>query len=92
MKTFARASLNAMVQSSKSKGELQFPAGGDGRHRGSWHIAVFLSWRVNKLGVPARWMSSEGEDRDALIGTAVYGDDVLKPPVKPDHLTAFLDG
>ena len=67
------------------------PAGGNGRKRGLGDVAAFLSWVVDKQGVPARWLPLEGDDRDALIGTADNGDDALTPPVKPDQLAALLD-
>jgi integrase len=50
-----------------------------------------LDYAIEKCGAPGRWKPLEGEDRDALIGTADDGDDKLTPPIKPEQLEALLD-
>tara|TARA_B100001093_G_scaffold222285_1_gene213107 strand:+ start:109 stop:1392 length:1284 start_codon:yes stop_codon:yes gene_type:complete len=67
------------------------PAGGVGRKRHLGDVAAFLDYAIEKCGAPGRWKPLEGEDRDALVGTAEDGDDKLTPPVKPDQLEALLD-
>ncbi|WP_206749680.1 site-specific integrase [Synechococcus sp. UW179B] len=67
------------------------PAGGVGRKRHLGDVAAFLDYAIEKCGAPGRWKPLEGEDRDALVGTADDGDDKLTPPVKPEQLEALLD-
>lgn len=67
------------------------PAGGMGRKRHLGDVAAFLNYAIEKSGVPGRWKPLEGDDRDALVGTADGGESRLTPPVKPEQLAALLD-
>lgn len=67
------------------------PAGGMGRKRHLGDVAALLTFAVDKCGAPGRWKPLDGDDRDALIGTADSGDDTLTPPIKPEQLAGLLE-
>ena len=67
------------------------PAGGMGRKRHLGDVAAFLTYAIDKAGVPGRWQPLEGEDREVLVGTADNAESALTPPIKPEQLAALLD-
>lgn len=67
------------------------PAGGNGRKRHLGDVAAFLTYAIDKAGVPGLWQPLEGDERQVLIGTADDVDSSLTPPVKPEQLAALLD-
>ena len=67
------------------------PAGGMGRKRHLGDVAAFLTYAIDKAGVPGRWQPLEGEDREVLVGTADNAESALTPPVKPEQLAELLD-
>jgi len=67
------------------------PPGGYGRKRHLGDVAAFLNYAIEKCGAPSRWKPVEGEDRDALIGTADGADNTLTPPLKPQQMASLFD-